>query len=62
MTEFAFLNGKDEKMRAVWGDLSICPHLDSLELLSHTPGELLSINHLKIWGTLRIPITTWPIS
>ena len=41
MTEFAFFDAKEErwgdKMRAIWGDLSICPHLDSLELPSHTP-------------------------
>ena len=61
MTEFAFFDGKEErwgeKMRAVWGDLSICPCLDSLELPSHMPGELLSISHLKIWGNTQEPIS-----
>ena len=52
MTEFTFFDGKEErwgeKMRAIWGDLSICPHLDFLGLPCHTLGELLSINRLKI--------------
>ena len=65
MTEFAFFDGKEERwgdnMRALWGDLSICPHLDYLELPYHTPGELLSISHLKVWGVLRSPIMIWPI-
>ena len=39
------------------GDLSICPHLDSLELPHHMPGELLSISHLKIWGDTQEPIS-----
>ena len=57
MTEFAFLDGKEErwgeKMRAIWGDLSICPCLDSLELPCHTLGELQSISQLKIWGNTQ---------
>ena len=59
MTEFAFFNGKEErwgeKMRAILGDLSISLHLDSLELLYHTPGELTSISHLKVWGDVLEP-------
>ena len=59
MTEFAFFDGKEErwgeKMRALWGDLSICPCLDSLELPCHTLGELQSISWLKIWGNTQEP-------
>ena len=59
MTEFAFFDGKEErwgeKMRAVWGDLSICPCLNSLELPCHTLGELQSISQLKIWGNTQEP-------
>ena len=59
MTEFAFFDGKEERwgdnMRALWGDLSICPHLDYLELPYHTPGELLSISDLKVWGDVQEP-------
>ena len=42
-------------MRAVWGDLSIYPCLDSLELPNDMPGKLLSISHLKIWGGTQEP-------
>ena len=59
MTEFTFFDGKEDRwgdsMRALWGDLSICPHLDYLELPYHTPGELLSISHLKVWGDVPEP-------
>ena len=59
MTEFAFFDSKEErwgeKMRAIWGNLSICPHLDSLELPCHTLGELQSISWLKIWGITQEP-------
>ena len=59
MPEFAFFDGKEErwgeKMRAIWGDLSICPQLDSLELLYHTQGKLTSISHLKVWGDILEP-------
>ena len=37
-------------MMALWGNLSICPCLDYLELPYHTSGELLSISGLKVWG------------
>ena len=39
-------------MMALWGNLSICPHLNYLELLQHI---LLSISHLKIWGDIQQP-------
>ena len=42
-------------MRAIWGHLSICPRLDSLELPCHTLGELQSISQLKIWGNTQEP-------
>ena len=44
MTEYTFFTSKKErwgeKMRAIWGDLSICSCLDSLELPSHTLGGI----------------------
>ena len=59
MTEFAFFASKEDRwgnnMMALWGSLSICPHLDYLELPYHTPGELLSISHLKVWGDTQEP-------
>ena len=59
MSEFTFSASKedrwDDSMRAFWGNLSICPCLDHLELPYHTPEELLSISHLKVWGDTREP-------
>ena len=59
MTEFAFFASKEDRwgdnMRALWGNLSICPHLNYLELPYHTSGELLSISHLKVWGDAQEP-------
>ena len=59
MTKFAFFDNKedrwDDSMRAHWGSLSICPCLDHVELLYHTPGELLSISCLKVWGDAQEP-------
>ena len=42
-------------MMPLWGNLNICPHLNYLELLCHTSGELLSISSLKIWGDAQEP-------
>ena len=59
MTEFVFFNNKEDRwdniMRAHWGSLSICPHLNHVELPYHTPGELLSISCLKVWGDAQEP-------
>ena len=59
MTKFAFFDGKGDRwgdnMRALSGNLSICPHLDYLELPYHTPKELLSISCLKVWGDTQEP-------
>ena len=59
MTEFIFFAGKEERwgndIMALWGNLDICPHLNYLELLYHTSGELLPISHLKIWGDIQEP-------
>ena len=42
-------------MRALWGNLSICPILDHIDLPYHMAGELLSISHLKVWGDIQKP-------
>ena len=59
MTEFAFFASKEDRwgdnMMALWGNLNICPSLNSLELPYHTSGELLSISHLKIWRDVQEP-------
>ena len=59
MTEFEFFANREERwgdsMRALWGNLSICPLLDHIDLPYHTVGELLSISHLKVWGDTQKP-------
>ena len=61
MTEFAFFASKEDRwgqdMMVLWGNLNICPCLNSLELLCHTSGELFSISHLKVWGNTQEPHT-----
>ena len=42
-------------MRALWGNLSICPILDHVDLPYHMAGELLSISCLKVWGNTQKP-------
>ena len=52
MTEFKFFANREERwgdsMRVLWGNLSICPILDHVDLPYHMVGELLSISHLKV--------------
>ena len=59
MTKFEFFVNREERwgdsMRALWGDLNICPLLDHVDLPYHTAGELLSISHLKVWGDTQKP-------
>ena len=59
MTKFEFFSNREERwgdsMRTLWGNLSICPILDHVDLPYHTVGELLSISHLKIWGDTQKP-------
>ena len=59
MTEFEFFANREDRwgdsMRALWGNLSICPLLDHVDLPYHTVGELLSISCLKVWGDTQKP-------
>ena len=59
MSKFEFFANKEEiwgdSMRALWGNLSICPILHHMDLPYHMVGELLSISHLKIWGDTQKP-------
>ena len=59
MSEFEFFTNKEERwgdsMRALWGNLSICPILCHMDLPYHTVEELLSISCLKIWGDTQKP-------
>ena len=64
MTEYVFLARKAERwgknMASLWGSLNICPHLNYLELPCHSPGELLSIRSLNIWGDIQEPHNDMP--
>ena len=48
MSKFEFFANKEERwgdsMKALWGNLSICPILHHLDLPYHMVGELLSIS------------------
>ena len=59
MTEFEFFANREERwgdsMRALWGNLSICPLLDHVDLPYHMVGKLLSTSHLKVWGDTQKP-------
>ena len=59
MSKFEFFANKEEKwgdsMKALWGNLSICPILHHLDLPYHMAGELLSISCLKVWGDTQRP-------
>ena len=59
MTEYMFFARKAERWRkdmaSLWGSLNICPCLIYLELPCHSPGQLLSISSLKIWGDVQEP-------
>ena len=59
MSGFEFFANKEERwgdsMRALWGNLSICPILCHINLPYHTVGELHSISCLKIWGDTQKP-------
>ena len=59
MSEFEFFMGKKDRwgdnMRALWGNLDICPSIDHMELPGHTPEELHSFSCLKIWGDVQKP-------
>ena len=59
MNEFEFFANREERlgdsMRALWGNISICPLLDHVDLPYHMVGELLSISCLKVWGDTQKP-------
>ena len=59
MTKFEFFTNREERsgdsMRALWGNPSICPILDHVDLPYHMVGELLSISCLKVWGNTQKP-------
>ena len=60
MTEFASSSQTGWKgRRGIWlpygGTFNICPHLNCLELPSHSPAELISVSSFKVWGNTWDP-------
>ena len=59
MTEFAFFSNRVERWKrdlaTLWGNFNICPHLNCLELPSHSPAELISVSSFKVWGNTLDP-------
>ena len=59
MTEFAFSSNRAERWKrylaTLWGNFDICPHLNCLELPSHSPAELISVSSFKVWGNTQDP-------
>ena len=59
MTEFDFFLNKVERwtkdLSTLWGNISICPHLNHLELPCHCPTELISVSGFKVWGDIKNP-------
>ena len=62
MTKYEFFAEQEERwgdnMRTLWGNLSICPLLNHIDLPYHTAGELLSLSHLKVWGDTQRPLSS----
>ena len=44
-----------KNLSTLWGNINICPHLNCLELLSHSPAELISVSSFKVWGNIQDP-------
>ena len=59
MTEFDFFSNRAEgwtkDLSTPWGNVSICPSLDCLELPCHSPTEPISVSGLKVWGDTQKP-------
>ena len=59
MTEFTFFSNRVERWKrdlaTLWGTFDICPHLNCLELPSHSPAELISVSSFKVWGNTQDP-------
>ena len=66
MTEYEFFAEREERwgnnMRTLWGNLSICPLLNHVNLPYHMAEELLSLSCLKVWETPRGLTAAWPTS
>ena len=63
MTEFEFFTGKEDRwgdsMRALWGNLSICPTIDHVKLPYHTWGNCFLLATLKSGEMPKSLTATW---
>ena len=59
MTEFDFFSNRAERWTKdlfnLWGNISICPHLDLLELPCHSPTDLILVSSFKVWEDIQNP-------
>ena len=59
MAEFAFFSNRTERWKrdlvTLWGNFDICPHLNHLDLPSHSPVQLISVSSFKVWGNIQDP-------
>ena len=59
MTEFNFFFNRAERwtkdLSNLWGNISICPCPDLLELPCHSPTDLISVSGFKVWGNIQNP-------
>ena len=59
MIEFDFFFNRVERwtkdLSNLWGNISICPILNLLELPCHSPTDLISVSSFKVWGNIQNP-------
>ena len=59
MTEFNFFSNRAERwtkdLSKLWWNISICPHLNLVELPCHSPADLISVRGFKVWGDIQNP-------
>ena len=44
-----------KNLSTLWGNIDVCPHLNWLELPSHSPAELISVSSFNVWGNTWDP-------
>ena len=59
MTEFDFFFNRAERwtkdLSNLWGNISICPWPNLLELPYHSPTDLILVSGFKVWGNIQNP-------
>ena len=65
MTEFDFFTDRADRwtknFSTLWGNIDICPHLNRLELLCHSPVEFILLAASRYGGIFKALVVTWPI-